>query len=388
MSSDGQATEGQEALERERLILRGLACEWEAARALLGSAERARLRRPLFRLQEARRSWGAWAPKKREISLSRELVLCHSWDSVREVLLHETAHQLADEVLGGAREPPHGPAFRRACSMLRVDPGVGESGPPLDVRLRTAPDAAQSGVLSRVRKLMALAGSPNAHEAEAAMAKARQLMEKHQLDLLERGEPRPFASLFLGRPALRQPREMYSLALLLQDFYLVQGVWVPAYVLEKGRMGRVLEVSGTRENVQMAAYVHDFVCRFVDARWHRYNRGRRLGRRRKTDYALGVLEGFRRKMEAVPAPPAADARPAGALVRPRDLRLDRYVAGRYPRLISRGVRGAAEDPGVRRDGERAGRDLVIHRGVRGRQARGRLLPGASPGPERWERCED
>jgi len=361
------------APDPERTILYGLACEWENALGILGAKERARMRRPLFSLRDMTSRWGTWTRQRREISLSRELVLRHSWDSVREVLLHETAHQLADEVLGGAGEPPHGPVFRKACSMLRADPAACGRRPALDERIRGEPDEAEDRVLARVRKLMALAESPNRHEAESAMAKAHEITEKNHLGILERDEPRSFTSLFVGRPALRQPREAYALALLLQDFYFVQGIWVPAYVLERGKMGRVLEISGTRQNVRVAAYVHDFVLHFVEGRWDAYNRDRGLARRRKTDFTLGVLSGFRKKMEEPSDPGAGGGQTVKALERARDTRLDLYLAHRYPRVFRRTVGGAVQDPQVREDGEREGRNLVIHKGIHTTLSRGRLL---------------
>ena len=147
---------------------------------------------------------------------------------------------------------------------------------------------------------MALAESPNQHEAEAAMAKAHDLIAKYNLDLLSRTENRDFISLFVGRPALRHFAEDYSLAHLLQDFYFVQGIWVSSYVPEKRRMGRVLEISGTIPNVKMAGYVHDFVQRFIHSQWTEYNQDKGLNRYRLTDFAVGIIEGFRSKLESPP----------------------------------------------------------------------------------------
>ncbi len=56
--------------------------------------------------------------------LSRNVVLNHSWDAVREILLHEMAHQFAEQVLGASNEPPHGPKFKRACYLLRANPSA------------------------------------------------------------------------------------------------------------------------------------------------------------------------------------------------------------------------------------------------------------------------
>jgi hypothetical protein len=375
MNPHGHRPGGADPTDRERSVLYGLACEWDASLGVLDGAHRSRMRRPLFSLRDMKRTWGTWTRDRREISLSRDLVFNHSWDSVREVLLHETAHQLADELLGASRETPHGPAFHRACSLLRANPEASGTCLPLDARASLEDGPGGHRILSRVRKLMALAESPNRHEAEAAMAKAHELMEKNNLDRIRREEPRTFSSLFLGRPALRHPREDYALALLLQDFYFVMGIWVPAFVLEKGKMGRVLEISGTRRNLKVAAYVYDFVRHFVETKWTAYNRDRGLNRYRKTDFSVGILEGFRSKVEQRNRPPARGGRDGTALAKVRDVQLENYFSYRHPHVSTLYRRGSREDPGVRKDGERVGRNLVIHKGVAARGARGRLLTG-------------
>ncbi len=67
---------------------------------------------------------------------------------------------------------------------------------------------------------------------------------------------------------------------------------------KKGKMGRVLEISGVVQNLKIAEYVHDFIGQFIDAQWRKYNQGKRLNRYRKTDFAVGIIEGFRDKLES------------------------------------------------------------------------------------------
>jgi hypothetical protein len=334
------------------------------------------MRPPLFCLRDFRSTWGTWSRERREISLSRDLVLRHSWDAVMEVLLHETAHQFAEEVLGTGEEPSHGPVFQRACRLLRANPKASGRYVPLDDRMAREPQGPEDRMLRRVRKLMALAESPNRHEAEVSMAKAHELIARHNLQLLERDDSRDFASVFVGMPALRHPREDYALANLLQDFYFVQGIWVPAYVLEKGKMGRVLEINGTEENIRLASYVHDFVCGFIGAQWRIYNERKGLGRRRRSDYAGGIIEGFRSKL----ASQNKGKKPEGkkALIKLRDPLLEKYVAYRYPRTVTekRGV--SAWDEKVVSDGRAAGKKLVIHKGITEKDCgRRRLIQGGS-----------
>ena len=108
--------------ELERRILQGLTCEWEMALWVLSPPHRVLMRPPMFRLREMKSRWGYWSGDKNEICLNRLFVMNYPWDAVREVLLHEMAHQMAEQVFKSRNEPPHGPSFRKACHMIRANP--------------------------------------------------------------------------------------------------------------------------------------------------------------------------------------------------------------------------------------------------------------------------
>jgi hypothetical protein len=350
-------------VELERRILRGISCEWEAALWVLDSSYRKLMRKPLFGLRDMKKKWGYWSGEKHEICLSRSLVLSHSWDSVREVLHHEMAHQFAEQVLGARNEPPHGPQFLRACSLLRANPKASGSHALLDERLyHRSTTVARDKMMLRIKKLMALAESQNQHEAEAAMAKAHELIAKYNLDLITHDENRGFISLFIGRPSMRHTREDYHLARLLQEYYFVCGLWVPAYVLERGKMGRVLEVSGTPQNIKIASYVYDFVRHFISSQWHGYNRDKGLNRFRKTDFAVGIIEGFRSKLKSqVEGKKRTEDRLA--LIKIEDPQLMKYIRYRYPHTARFRRKISSQDDGIVADGMRVGRKLVISKGI-------------------------
>jgi len=353
-------TEESPAREWERRILLGLAHEWELACRQLESGYRNGLQKPSFRLADMTSRLGQWSPARREICLSRQLVENHPWDEVREVLRHETAHQLAEAVLNASDQPPHGPAFQQACLMLRADPAASASHQPLRARLKDRDGNAHRGIQNRIRKLLSLAQSANVHEAEAAMLKAHDLMTRHHLDALQL-QKRDFVSLFLGQPALRHFREAYFLANLLQDFYFVQGIWVSAFVVDKGKPGRVFEISGTTANVEQAAYVFEFIRRFTQRQWTLYCQGQRLKRFQQSDFAVGIIEGFRSKLQAAVTNNASPE--IQALVKAGDPQLSRYLHHRHPhtQTIQRG--GGRQDPSIYEDGCALGRDLVIARGI-------------------------
>ncbi|MCK4485603.1 MAG: DUF2786 domain-containing protein [Desulfobacterales bacterium] len=369
--------------ELERRILHGLACEWEEVLWVLDSPHEELMRKPLFSLGDMKSKLGEWFREKREICLSRNLVLNHSWDAVREVLLHEMAHQFADEVLGASDEPPHGPTFQRACHLLRANPKASDKYEPLDERILRELSRSEDRIMQRVKKLMALAQSQNQHEAEAAMAKAHQLIGKYNVDLLTHEENRNFVSVFIGKPALRHFREEYALARLLTDFYFVFGIWMPAYVVDKGKMGSVLEISGTVQNIKIAHYVYDFVQQSTNSQWDEYNRNNGLNRYRKTDFAIGIIQGFSSKLKSqsetkrklkdtCPLVPRSGRRER-ALIKIEDPLLKKYVGYKYPRTLSVSGKALSHDHNVLKDGVSVGKKLVISKGITERGKSRRLL---------------
>jgi hypothetical protein len=353
--------------ELERRIVYGLSCEWDNALWLHGTSERKSMRHPLFRLGDLNGKLGSWSAAKREITISRNLVLNHPWDSVREVLLHEMAHQFRDEVLRGADEPPHGPLFHMACNKLRANPKASGSYPTLDERVLRGFEDAQDKLMVKIKKLMALAESRNRHEAESAMAKAHELIAKYNMDFSLRHDTEAVSlsrmtSIFLGRPAMRHMLEQYHLAHLLQDFYFVRGIWVSAFVVEKKKMGRVLEISGYPENIQIASYIFECVNRYIQSQWIQYSREKKISGRQRTAFAIGIIAGFRSKLNGSGNKYQKQIG-IKALVEKSSQLMDRYIGLRYPKLVGFKRGGAAFDHATREAGERIGRKLIISHGI-------------------------
>ncbi len=337
--------------EFERKILHGLAMEWENALYLLDSKYRRLMRLPAFGLKNMKRRLGYWSGDKKEICINRDFALSRNWDSVRRILLHEMAHQLAEQVFGAQMETPHGPLFRKACYLLRADYKACEE---------YISDEDNSGMMTRIKKLFALAESSNRNEAESAMRKAHELSAKYNIDILSRNTERNFISVFAGTPGLRHPREEYFLAQLLRDYYFVWTIWVPAYVIEKQKMGRVLELSGTPDNISIASYVYDFISRYIDNRWTEYNSLNLLNRYRKTDFASGIIRGFTSKLKSGRK---IESLPGSALIKVGDPLLKEYAQYRYPRTISIARKGSSCCANILQDGINIGKELVISKGI-------------------------
>jgi hypothetical protein len=373
--ASGKSEKNQARHELERRILHGMACEWETALLNLEPTQRQFIRRPLFAIKDMQTRWGNWSPEKREISLSRQLVMNYPWDSIREVLQHETAHQIAQMLFGASTQTPHGPAFKQACELLRIHPAASANYPPLQDRFLQDQSSHYDKRMLRIKKLLALAESKNRFEADAAMTKAHELIARHNIELNRHEDKRDFLSIFIGQPALRHPREDYHLANLLQDYYFISGIWVSAYVIGKGKMGRVLEISGTVQNLKIAEYVHDFIIQFIDAQWRQYNRQKRMNRFRKTDFAAGIIEGFRDKLESSVVK-KKKKKDIFALIQKGDPQLANYFKFKYPHTASVKKTALHQDARIIRDGKKLGKKLVIARGIcEKKTGRVRLITG-------------
>lgn len=347
--------------ELERALLFELR---EQYRKLAQSHFKNALRLPHLELVASRSTLGRWIEATRTIELSRALVLSEPWGVVVEVLKHEMAHQYVSEVLGERGETAHGPRFRAVCDALGIDAAA--RGTP--EAKEDAGEARRMG--DRIARLLALAESPNVHEAEAAMAAAQRLLLKHNLELRDARVALGYVWKHLGKPTGRTTEAERILSLLLERHFFVEVIWVPVYRPLEGKRGSVLEICGTPENVDIADYVHGYLLTTAERLWseHKVSHGIRLDRDRRT-FLAGVMAGMNDKLSRE----AKKSEEAG-LVWIADGELTRYFRKRHPYV--RNVRYAGRQRNeAYAHGREAGRQIIIHKGVREHAGdRAHLLP--------------
>src|SRR5271170_1454580 len=348
----------------EAALVRELRAAW---RHLNESYFRGGLSVPTLELGSGRRTLGQWVLATRTLEMSRLLLIERPWAEVIEVLKHEMAHQYVHEVLGETSQTPHGAAFRDVCSRLGIDARA--AGLP---SVSAEPAGEEQRMVQRITHLLALAESPNRHEAEAAMAVAHRLMLKHNLQPSTR-DAVEYAFAHLGRATGRLTEKDRLVAMILCKHFFVDAIWIPVYRPLEAKRATVLEICGRRSNVTIAEYVHGFLHETADRLWrdHRSAQGITSDRDRRT-YLAGVMTGFAEKL----ARQHTQARSEG-LVWVRDGDLARYFKLRHPHV--RHVRYAGQrrtDAWSR--GREAGRNIVLSKpiaaGAVGAIGRGRLLP--------------
>lgn len=359
----------------ENRILHGLSLEWDSALGVLSFSESQAMKKPVFSLKNGHKSLAHWDAAKREISFSRSFVKSYPWDAVREVLLHEMAHQYTHEVLLCTHETAHGPQFLNACHILKANPKASGSYLPLTDRLNASETSDDDKALLKIRKLLALGESKNSYEAEAALSKARVLIEKFNVNPAFKKKDPLFISMFVGKPALRRFKEDYLLARLLVDHYFIYGIWVSAYVMDREKMGRVFEITGRQENVKTAAYVYDFIINQMNMAWDAINVSKGFNRYRKSDFACGLIQGFcsgldhdkkkkhLNKTNQTNLVPISDHDPV----------LMDYAADKYPRIRHFKRKTGSGDEKMHRKGQEIGEKLVLSKAIEKNESQ-KVLP--------------
>lgn len=323
-----------------------------------------RLKKPVLLLTDSAHKLGRWLPATRTLELARPLVIAKPWLEVRSVLEHEMAHQYVDEVLAIKGEPPHGPTFTKVCAQRGIDARA--AGVPVASITTGAPE---DRVLERIRKLLALAGSENQHEAELAMKKAHELMLRHNIEHAQAAS-HTYDVIHLGTPSRRASPVELEVMGIISEFFFVEVIRVPVYVPAEGSHAQVFEVMGTRENVAMAEHVHAFLLATADRLWkeNRTDRRVRSGRDRVA-YQSGVMRGFRDKLVGERKELAGVG-----LVWVGDGNLETFFRARYPRIQTR--RRYVRATSAHAAGREAGRNVVLHKPVSSSGNGNRLLPGS------------
>ncbi len=293
---------------------------------------------------------GRWVPSERCIDISERLVTEAPWGVVVEVLRHEMAHQYVHEVLGMRSEGPHGPRFRQVCADRCIDGRAAGMPEPGTTR--------SSKVLDRIRKLLALAGSPEEHEARAAMRAAKRLMLEHNLELSRLDAPATYTFRQVGPVRARTPKHERLLAGILSKHFFVQAIWVPGFDVTRSARGRILELCGSESNLDIAAYVHEYVLRTGESLWRQHKRRQGItADRDRRAFLEGVMVGFWEQLED-----QAEESEQRGLVWLGDPGLQDFFGRRHPR-----VRRTASSPmrsnAAHHAGRAAGRELVVHKGV-------------------------
>ncbi len=338
--------------------IRQLKEDWKLANY---SYFRDKMRLPDLSLSSSEGVLGQWKGGcYRSLSISMILIHTHRWEYVQEVLYHEMAHQYVEEVLGVLEERPHGEAFKRVCLEHGIDPsatGRVQSWVSKREKFYIA-SSDKHNIINKVNKLLALAQSTNVHEAGSAMAKAQDLLLKHNLSLLEMRTEIKYTHKQIGRVERRNPI-LSIISAILSRFFFVEAIWTFGYDAHEDRSGRVLEICGTPENVEMAEYVYHYLQNTSELKWTAHKKQEQINKNRhRRTFIYGLLDGFYKKLEG-----REIENRSKDLVWKGDPQLKAFTHRRNPRLVRSSSRYSRSCKDAYRSGVIQGNHLVISKGI-------------------------
>ncbi len=319
------------------------------------------LRLPNIGLMDSENLLGKWVGShQRVLSINVPLIRRHPWGYVQEVLYHEMAHQYVEEILGFRDALPHGEAFRRICNEHEIDP-TAKGDLQTWVQKKKERFTAGTGnhkILDKVHKLLALAQSTNQYEAQAAMEKAHELLLKHNLSLLEAKTKGNYIHKQMGEVGRKNPVKSL-IGTIIGKFFFVETLWVYGFLQHKNKKGRILEIYGTPENVEMAEYVHDYLHNISDLWWKEYKREKKItGDKNRRTFIYGLLSGFYNKLDSQTV-----SGKSHSLIWKGDPRLKEYYRRRNPKIRYSVSRYSRRSKAVYESGISRGKTLVVHKGI-------------------------
>lgn len=319
---------------------------------------------PNLELSDAVRVLGKWkGGYSRCLSISRVLIQAYPWEYVLEVLYHEMAHQYVEEVLKISHELPHGETFKRVCLEHGIDPtATGEIHSWVEKRKTHAAVSLENNkILGKINKLLALAQSVNPHEAESAMSKAQTLLLKHNLSLLDVETNPRYIHKQIGKVGRRNPIQSIISAILCK-FFFVEAIWIFGYDPHQNLSGRILEIYGTPENVEIAAYVQDYLLNTSEQLWRTYKEQEKVsGNKHRRTFIYGLLNGVYHKLDGQVVQHGEKG-----LVWKGDPRLKAFYRRRNPKRVRTASKYSKSSKDIYRSGVTQGKTLIIHKGIHGK----------------------
>lgn len=321
---------------------------------------------PNIDLLHSDKTLGKWEGGiKRRISISDSLIKNYKWQYAQEVLYHEMTHQYVDEVLGLTDTLPHGHAFKKICDERGFDHSANGDIHEWIKKINNLRNYSHNHkILDKIQKLLSLAQSNNRHEAELAMAKAQEFLLKHNLSLLGLETNRKYEHKQIGEVGRGNPIKSL-IATIINKFFFVETLWMHGYDQHSDKKGRILEIYGTPENVEMAGYVHDYLHNISEKFWDVYKREQKKfsGNKHRRSFIYGLLNGFYHKLETKTV-----ENKTKSLIWKGDPQLGAYFRRRNPKIRQSTFHYSKSSQDAYDSGVKSGKNLIIRKGIKGQHS--------------------
>ena len=211
---------------------------------------------------------------------------------LKNIIRHELAHCLTSILYNGNLS--HASEYREVCRRFNWGPEVYHAYSNVKTDNESFTHLAHDKLISKVKKLLCLTSSSNAHEAESATMKANELLIRYNLKHIPLESEQEDNETCLKRvlSMRRKSAKLTCICDILRTFLVCP-------VFNYGVGITYLEVVGSRNNVELAEYVAHFLDRELETLWnhHKKNHPHLKGLKKKNSFFKGVSEGYVQKIK-------------------------------------------------------------------------------------------
>lgn len=244
---------------------------------------------------ESKNIVGRFDPKTYQIHINKNLIIETKTKTLKDILRHELIHYLC-YIEHGDLEEPHGKRFFDMCNKYSYSDDV--ASPHIDLSLayeKIEGDLEAEKIFSKIKNLLKLAESSNPHEAELATLKANELLFKYNIEK--------------GKLHLENDEEFYVHTLLsykknnakLIAIYDIIKHFLVSPILRYSKNEVSLEVSGSKENIELAEYVAQFLDTEFERLWLMVKKENPnlQGLKDKNSFFKGIAKGYDEKIQGI-----------------------------------------------------------------------------------------
>ncbi len=222
-----------------------------------------------------------------EIGLNKNLLYSAKKDVIRNILRHELAHLLCFLRYGQSVQD-HGSEYRALCKDLNWGPEVYLAKMDLEIENQSEGNLESERIIAKVKKLLSLATSSNAHEAKLATLKANELMIKHNIELAGNNDHAEIETYVHEVLSFKRATPKYkAISDILSSFFVYP-------VMNYGKKTISLEVTGSKTNVIIAEYIARYLDRYLEQLWQESGL---KGISQKKSFMLGISQGHKSKIQ-------------------------------------------------------------------------------------------
>lgn len=308
---------------------------------------------------EGQKNLGYFDYRSFTIALNKKLMFEAKTEVIKDILRHELAHYYT-YIVHGLKEI-HGEDFKKVCRTFSWNENVLKAASSIEIENAQYEDSNFDRIQEKIKKLLALSNSENAHESELAMMRANELIIEYNINELKlrnentetaKDEESFVETVLEGSKKNAKHTAIYD---ILRTFQVA-----PVFNMGKGSFQ--LEVVGSKQNIELAKYVAGFLDHKLEELYHNEKKANAQilsGLAAKNAFMKGIGVGYVEKIE----------NGLKTYKNSKDLillksDLQRILNRVYPRLSSSYSTGGSSNSMAKQLGEQNGKKLSINPSIK------------------------